>query len=248
MESTRPMTTRPDGLGQLCAAMAHDVRGPANILSITSELLESVIERACAGEVDAARLRRLTETMKLQSRRLARRLDVILQSYCGPDNPVPVSVFELGSLAAEAVRHVTSRAMPPAHPVAFEAPDRGLLVLGQPAVLRRAVAEIVTNAVEASPAGGRISVRVSADEDDSASITVSDAGPGIPPDALERVFERDFTTREPGRGFGLYFAREAVRAHGGRISAESAESAESAGIGGPGCTIRVTLPLHRKET
>jgi len=68
-----------------------------------------------------------------------------------------------------------------------------------------------------------------------AEITISDCGPGIPPDKLDHVFEPFFTTKEHGMGMGLSIARTIVEAHGGQIRAENQA--------GGGAIFRLNLPL-----
>jgi PAS domain S-box-containing protein len=103
-------------------------------------------------------------------------------------------------------------------------------VQGDPARLGQALAEVVENAVTFTPAGGQVTVEVSAAEDegqDWAIVSVRDTGPGISAEEQERVFDRFFrgTLAEsghvPGTGLGLSMAQEILRAHGGRITVES---------------------------
>ncbi|GAB4249634.1 sensor histidine kinase [Deferrisoma sp.] len=114
----------------------------------------------------------------------------------------------------------------------FEAPDRAVrvsaegpaVVEGDPELLRRALENVVRNAVRHTPAGGEVRVEVGADGAE-ARVAVLDAGPGVPEADLERIFEpfrRVERARERGSGgagLGLAIARAAVEAHGGRISA-----------------------------
>ncbi len=98
---------------------------------------------------------------------------------------------------------------------------------------------LVSNAVRHCGPEGTVRVSVSSG-DGGASFAVSDDGPGIPPDRLERIFDRFYRTdegrgrAEGGSGLGLAIARAIVEAHGGRISAESTP--------GEGATIRFELP------
>ena len=71
--------------------------------------------------------------------------------------------------------------------------------------------------------------------DNFAQISVSDAGPGVPPEKLKDVFEPFFTTKPQGMGMGLSIARTIVEAHGGQLFAEN-------GRGG-GATFLIRLPL-----
>jgi two-component system sensor kinase FixL len=78
-------------------------------------------------------------------------------------------------------------------------------------------------------------LRVESDSDGFVAVTVSDPGPGIPADKLNKIFEPFFTTKPQGMGMGLSISRTIIEAHGGRIS----------GVNNPvgGATFRFTLPL-----
>jgi two-component system OmpR family sensor kinase/two-component system sensor histidine kinase BaeS len=104
-----------------------------------------------------------------------------------------------------------------------------------PVRLGEVFANLVSNALEHTPLGG--TVTVSADRDGSGiAFAVSDAGAGIPPEDLPRVFDRFVKSeRSGGAGLGLAIARALVEAHGGEISAESDP--------GRGTTVRFVLPV-----
>ncbi len=100
------------------------------------------------------------------------------------------------------------------------APD--LAVLGERFLLRSALVNLIQNAIDFTPDGGRIGVAAAA-EIGMAVITVHDSGPGIPEYALDRVFERFYSLPRPdtgakSTGLGLALVREAVTLHGGSIS------------------------------
>ncbi len=110
-----------------------------------------------------------------------------------------------------------------------------------PDYLRQVVANLLDNARKFSPEGGTVRVRVW-QEGNEARIAVSDEGIGIPPDKLDRVFDRFYqvdpspTRRYGGMGIGLALAKQIVEQHGGRIWAESAGP-------GRGTTFIFTVPL-----
>ncbi len=107
-----------------------------------------------------------------------------------------------------------------------------------PRLLRRAVVNLVENALAASEDGGRVLVRGRVEtrgDDEEVVIEVIDEGPGIPPEKLGQLFEPDVTTRETGTGLGLPIALQAVEAHDGRIEVDST----------PGQGARFTIHLPR---
>ena len=110
-----------------------------------------------------------------------------------------------------------------------------LPIRGYPDRLRQAFLNVAVNALEAMPRGGRLTV-VARREEGQAVVEIADTGPGIPKDALERIYEPDFSTKEGGSGIGLYVARALVELHGGLIRVESPSRA-----GAPGSVT--SLPL-----
>jgi signal transduction histidine kinase len=99
---------------------------------------------------------------------------------------------------------------------------------------------VVSNALDAMPAGGRL--RITGSTEDGAagpievSLAVSDTGPGIPDRVLASVCEPFFTTRQEGTGLGLAIAKRYVEQNGGRLEIESRV--------GEGTTVRIRLPAR----
>lgn len=91
---------------------------------------------------------------------------------------------------------------------------------GDPVLLRQAITNLLSNAEQAMPGGGK--VRVSAQElEDAVAIHVSDEGIGIPVEIQSRIFDHSFTTKQGGSGIGLAVVQQVVRLHGGRIRLRS---------------------------
>lgn len=102
--------------------------------------------------------------------------------------------------------------------------------------VRDAVSNLVLNALQATPAGGRVNLAVDA-SDGELAITVADTGAGVPPDLRERIWEPFFTTRQRGTGLGLAIVRKRVQEVGGSASLGS-------GSNGRGAVFHLRLPLH----
>lgn len=101
-----------------------------------------------------------------------------------------------------------------------------LTVLADPEQAGRAILNVLHNAVKFSPAGGKVELWSTARPDeDLVVLSIGDNGPGIPPQELERIFERFYRVRNgaksPGTGLGLSIAHHVMRAHAGRIWAEN---------------------------
>ncbi|WP_245443005.1 sensor histidine kinase [Methylobacterium terrae] len=103
--------------------------------------------------------------------------------------------------------------------------------------MRRALDNLLLNAIQHSPAGG--TVRLSgAREDERMRVRVTDQGPGVPEALRGRLFEPFVTGRPDGTGLGLALVREIARAHGGQVRF----TAPPPGATGPGATFELDLP------
>jgi PAS domain S-box-containing protein len=146
---------------------------------------------------------------------------------------------DLVGLAEEAVDR--ARTLTTGHAVRLTAPDLPIVVAGDRDRLGQILDNLLGNAVKYSTDGGEVLVTVEAARG-QAHLRVTDQGPGIPTDAMPRLFER-FYRGQPaaggsGLGLGLYISRMLIEAHGGRIWAESAP--------GAGSTFTVALPLAER--
>ena len=120
------------------------------------------------------------------------------------------------------------------HPVAVEA-DEGIAAVADPARLRQALEHLVQNAIDASPAGAPVRIRI-AERGGEAAIDIIDSGQGMSADFIRsRLFQPFASTKECGFGVGAFEAKALVAAMGGRIEVESRE--------GEGSRFTVFLPL-----
>jgi signal transduction histidine kinase len=115
------------------------------------------------------------------------------------------------------------------------APDR---YYGDPSLLRQALANLIANADQAMPGGGRVTLAARRTEG-GLELGVSDEGVGIPQELQDRVFDLYFTTKEDGSGIGLAVVHQVVQLHGGQIRMVSAP--------GEGTEITMCLPVRAHE-
>lgn len=109
--------------------------------------------------------------------------------------------------------------------------------------LQHALINLMTNAIDHTPAGGRVEVGV-AERSGETTFTVADNGRGIPEEEIDRIWERFYKTdrsrSEPGTGLGLAIVKHVALAHGGRVDVDSKP--------GAGATFRITVPDGARET
>jgi two-component system nitrogen regulation sensor histidine kinase NtrY len=217
---------------EMARRIAHEIKNPLTPISLVVEhvrrlaadddpRLPEVLDRALATISDQVRVLRETSSEFSDYARLlaarTERLDLapLLAEWLAPYRlaPPPGVLFETAG--------------PPELPV----------VLADPRLLRRGLANLVLNALAAVESGGavRVSWAVREGPPPALAITVADDGPGIDPARLAQLFEPDVTTRDTGTGLGLPIARQAVEAQGGRIEVDSRP--------GAGARFTILLPV-----
>jgi two-component system NtrC family sensor kinase len=112
------------------------------------------------------------------------------------------------------------------------------LMLADEVQLQRVFTNVILNAVQAMPSGGRLTVMTLKDHD-IAEITFSDTGVGISEENIRKMFTPLFSTKTNGVGLGLSICRQIIEAHGGKINARSRE--------GKGTAFTIKLPIRAKE-
>jgi PAS domain S-box-containing protein len=211
-------------LGELAATVAHEIKNPLTgiytAIQILSRALEPDDPRKSVFDDIQGEIRRLDNTVQ------------DLLGFARPSVPKPMptdlATFIKESLEAPGVQAELAR-----HRLELELPEACIVPI-EASLILPAVNNIVVNAAQAMESAG--TVRVSATEKDGfVTIAVSDSGPGIPADGLERIFEPFNTSKARGTGLGLSIARKNVEAHGGSVVAENPP--------GGGARFSISLPL-----
>jgi len=219
-------TEKLAGMGRLAAGVAHEINNPLTWVETNLYFLRQQL-RVGGGEADGSgRTGDIADALAEASDGVARIRQIVLdlRALAGRDDapPEPFAVDEAvgkaARIASVRLKHVAKvvREIPPDLPAALASSNRMVQVL----------VNLFVNAAdaieEASIPGGCIWVRARAAADGLA-VMVEDNGPGIPPAAMERLFEHFFTTKPEGRGTGLGLAlsREYLRQLGGDLNASS---------------------------
>lgn len=240
LEALHLRAERLEAVAELSASLAHEIKNPlASIRSATESLgrlAEATIRGGLTGE-DADDVRSLAALTTRESDRLSRLLSEFLDFARA--RVTRVERVDARTLAGDAAR--LAGAHPDAAGVTVEvAVDGAPAIDGDPELLHRALFNLVLNAVQASPAGGRVRVRVERANGDAlpgglafahgaVAVHVRDAGPGIAPALLDRLFDPFFTTRPGGSGLGLAVVQRAVEAHRGVVLVEPGGAGTEAG-------------------
>lgn len=230
MKSELERSQRLAAMGEMAASLAHQLRTPlAAALLYTANLGQP-------GVPDDARAR-FSEKASGQLRRLERLIQDVLLFARGES--IGRDVIPVGDLLAEAAQ--TVEPLMRTHGLAFDAVDaaEGAILVGSRKALFGALVNLLENAMQATPAGGKICL-TGRRCGDLVALGVRDSGPGIPQETQARIFEPFFTTKGQGTGLGLAIALGVARAHGGTI--------ELCSEPGAGAEFIMTLPTGSAET
>lgn len=212
---------------RLVADASHELRSP-----LTN--LRGTIEVALRRERDGADYRETLRVTLAEVARLSRLVDDMLLLSRSDAGSVPLATgpFDLAALVRASARAHEATADVGQRRIAVEAPDT-LPAHGDPDGLRRAIDNVLDNALVFAPPG--TDVTLSAGRDDQGLwVRVSDRGPGIDPADLPRIFDRFYRAdpsrarRSGGAGLGLPISRAIVEAHGGTLDTESRPGAGAA--------------------
>ena len=194
-------------VGRLASGVAHEIRNP--VAMISSSLATAAYPGTEPGDREEMFAIAARESKRLES------LTADFLTYARPSTlrRSPVLMNDLLNYIAAATRaHATSRAIT----IDSELTDDLLVDIDAPQV-EGALLNLVLNAIDATPSGGKIKLNALL-ERNLLSIDVEDSGPSIPETDLPQIFEPFFTTKPAGTGLGLAIARSAAIAHGGDLS------------------------------
>jgi C4-dicarboxylate-specific signal transduction histidine kinase len=222
-------------LGELAGALAHELTQPLAAILANAQAGRRFLNREPA---DLGEVREILDDIVGEDKRAG---DVIrrLRALFMKGEPVrqPLDLNELVRDAVALTRSVlVERQVSVGLALGVPLP----LVHGDRVQLQQVLLNLIVNASDvlgaAPPAARRLGVATSTDAHGCVQLAVTDSGPGIPEEAIDKVFDRFFTTKACGLGFGLSISRTIVNAHGGWI--EAANNPEG------GATFRITIPAN----
>jgi len=221
-------------VGQLAAGIAHEIRNPLNYISLAIDHLKSELLPACGGR--GAEMESIADNIKEEVRKAnymvlnfmnyGRPLKLRLQLVRYPDlinKAMPLMQDKLNESHIEVIREI---------------PDTLPPMLVDPELMRNCLCNFITNAAQAMPEGGKITLGAALDAEAGVFLlTFSDQGTGIEPQDLEKVFQPYFTTKEAGIGLGLAITERIIKEHGGGLEVKSQP--------GEGTSFTVRLPVQK---
>jgi len=216
-ERTRKLreAERMAAIGETAAMVGHDLRNPLQGIVGLIYLLEKQVEDMPSEIVGK---QKIAERLKSMEEQVAYMDKIVsdLRDYARPVNagPVPTCVSRLVNEVLPLV------AIPPNVQVSVSMPEDLPRLMLDPELMKRVFSNLIMNAVQAMPDGGRLTVKAFR-ESDGAFISIQDTGIGIPEENLSKIFKPLFTTKSKGQGFGLAVCKRIVEAHEGTIDVES---------------------------
>jgi signal transduction histidine kinase len=211
-------------IGELAAGAAHEIRNPLTSIKSSLQYLES-------------RCREETEKKLLGvALRETDRIDKILAALLSFSRPSEIhkEPCDLVALLEESLALVSIQARAKSVEVRTSFPAAPVIINADRSQVKQVFLNVFLNAVQAMEGGGTLAVEDLVLENGKTLVRVSDTGPGISEEDLEKVFDPFFTTKKGGTGLGLSICYTIVKAHGGEI--------ELRGRLGKGTTVLVILP------
>ncbi len=216
-------------VGRLAASVAHELRNPLMVMRNALYYLDRIVSQGNA-IVSADILRRYLHIIDGEIDRQTKIINDLL--FFSRNRPRQLTDVDLNAIISETLMRVT---MPESVEVHRDLDASLPTIRADADHLQQVFVNLITNAVQAMPEGGVLSVRTRKDGADVV-IWVADTGAGIPEEAMPNLFQPFFTTKEKGIGLGLSVTRSLVEGHRGTINVESHV--------GQGTTFTVRLPVE----
>lgn len=211
-------------LGQLAAGVGHELRNPLGAIKNASYFLNMALKKT---EPD------VQETLEFLEKEVAASEKIInsLIDFAHPKTPI-LRKININNIILDVLSH---GAAPENIEVIKELNEDLPVILADPDHLKKVFANIILNAIQAMPGGGKLVVKSELESPKQAAVSIKDTGRGISKENLKRLFEPLFTTKAKGIGFGLGVAKALIEGHGGTLGVESEV--------GRGSTFTVRLPI-----
>jgi PAS domain S-box-containing protein len=231
MEARLLRSERLVAIGETAAMVGHDLRNPLQGMTGTLYLAKSL-----SGSDRVEDRKEVAELLDTIDHQIVYMDKIVsdLQSYAGPVEAEPAET-NLHALVREVISNVH---VPGNIEIHTEVQEDLSSVMVDRILLQRVLVNLITNAVQAMPEGGNLTVTAN-EEKESLTMTVEDTGEGIARENMNKIFNPFFTTKAKGQGLGLAVCKRLVEAQGGTITVKSEY--------GNGSTFSVRIPTSRGQ-
>jgi len=227
-------TERWAAIGKMAAKVAHEIRNPLSSISLNAELLQDEIGNYAG--VDTEEAMTLLKAISAEIDRVTSLTEEYLQFSRLPESR-PVR-GNLHHVLEELVEFLSHELQHKKIEFEYQVQDNLPALHFDRVQIRRALLNIIRNAIEAMPKGGKLKLWTE-QKKHQVVIHVADTGSGIPDDVIEKIFDPFFTTKDFGTGLGLAVVQQIIDEHGGQISCRTRV--------GAGTTFSIILFLDETE-
>jgi len=210
-------------IGQFAAGIGHELRNPLGVVESSAFLVTKRLDQL---QVDDPAIRRHLDKIAIEVRRSNKTINDLLE--LARSKPIKRTVVDCRQFLLDTIPLAN---LPPGVTVDVEVPE-GVPLDADVDQLARIITNLLINAGQAMPNGGRVQLQARRDGKVTV-IRLADEGPGIPPELREQVFQALFTTKAKGSGLGLALSRRIAEAHGGTVAVEPSER---------GAVFRLAIP------
>jgi len=221
---------RLSSLGEMVAGISHEIRNPLGIIRSSAELLKKKMLKFDPSNT-------IPDIIVEESTRLNNIVTDFL-NYAKPRTPNP-ALCRADEILEKNIAFLSPQIEGHGYEIQRDYDENLPEIMADPDMLYQAFLNILINAMQAMPEGGKIQIRTFSSDKDI-TISFKDEGNGIPDAILEKIWDPFFTTKETGTGLGLGIVRNIIASHGGTIRIENRESG--------GAKVTVKLKIENRKS
>ncbi len=220
---------RMSAMGEMAAGISHEIRNPLGIIRSSAELLKKKVAK-----IDPSNA--LPDIIVEEATRLNGIITDFI-NFARPRSP-KLNPCRVDDVIEKTLTFLTAQIEERGYTIEKDYQNPLPEIMGDAPMLHQSFLNLFINAMQAMPDGGRLGVSLRA-EGGQARIEIEDAGPGIPVDLSDKIWDPFFTTKDKGTGLGLGIVKNIVEAHGGTIRIANREPR--------GTRVTIDLPVRKPE-
>lgn len=220
-------------IGKTAVMVGHDLRNPLQTIVVTTYLVKAKIDHLSNQErinLENQGIMEDLNTIDKQSNYM-NKIVSDLQDYARPLSP-EIKDIDLSTF----VKHVLAGARTPEDVEVQTNIEDELTWEADPTMMERVLTNLVTNAIQAMPNGGKLIITSASSKEDT-TLNITDTGEGIHPDHISKIFDPLFTTKSKGMGMGLVVSKRLVESQGGSLNISS--------VVGKGTIVEIRMPSRK---